>query len=297
MPQLNDDLEDVTSREEWHEYLRERNPEENYEFLQTFKKGFKTAASKAPICHVIQDLPMDPEVIKMTRPDVYEALFVPSGRLPRCPWDVVRLEQMADSVPMRKSHVMVKHSKSTALAVLVRNALQNSDTPMAIMNNMFGMLMQHFGGQPNGIGMKIFGGGNALTDDGRHCPYSARQAGSRGYRTGQPEASDSDQRPDIQEVFEDEDIAFNDCQAHGKGRRSFDATQSSEPPASEQQFGLRANRSSSVEAAMAEPAACPEDEAKPERFKRSKTNQPSRQEACLVQDAPPDAEIDRERHE
>ena len=138
MPQLQG-LNDSMSNDGWEVFLNEMYQGTKFQMHQNMKKLFKQAAKTAPICHAIHELPADSDVLKDQRPDVYNDLFNPSGKLGQCPWNIDRVEQMTKSVPMRKSNISARKSQSTALAVPAKNA---AGAKMKDLMHQMGMVLR-----------------------------------------------------------------------------------------------------------------------------------------------------------
>ena len=104
---------------EWNAVLHMLTPHEKFKFGKDLKLSWRhaiTAATSLQFPRDLRELPQDPTVLHSMRPDLSNALFMPSGMLVHCPWGPVRLKQMAESVPMRSTHRTLKvHSRTAVL--------------------------------------------------------------------------------------------------------------------------------------------------------------------------------------
>ena len=119
---------------EWNAVLHSLTPQAKYKFLSDLKLSYRKAMKPATSLQSPRDLlelPQDPAVLHSMRPDLYNALFMPSGMLGHCPWDPVRLKQMAESVPMRSTHVGLKMHPRTAIAVPAAADAMHGPVPAA----------------------------------------------------------------------------------------------------------------------------------------------------------------------
>ena len=109
---------------EWNAVLHRLTPHEKNIFFKDLKLRWRNAMRPAGFTtsptiqfpRDLHELPQDPTALHEMRPDLYNALFMPSGMLGHCPWDPVRLQQMAESVPIRSTHIAIKvHPLTTVL--------------------------------------------------------------------------------------------------------------------------------------------------------------------------------------